>query len=367
MNNIYRKHYFLRNGGAEFYFNKSAKDFVVEEIPLYEFSGEGEHVVIALRKKGLSTWEALQKISEITGCKARDIGYAGLKDKEGMTIQHLSLPRQYESVLEKIDGADMKVLSSTRHNNKIKIGHLKGNRFFVRIKKVFPMSAAKIDEGLKKLASEGFPNYFGYQRFGRDGDNAEKGKAIVEGKLKLANKKLAKLMVNAYQSAAFNAWLTQRMDISRTLEEFNAKEAKTLLGFDETHIKELQKQPSFFKLLTGDVLHHYPYGKAFLCEDLAAEVARFAQKGIVPTGLLAGIKTMRAEGMAGTIEKEYDFTCQEFGDRRFAWIFPENVTAEYKEEKGWYEMGFYLPKSSYATTLLEELAGGEISFIADEA
>ena len=87
--------FYLSHSKVDVYFKQSKDDFVVTEIPLYEFSGEGEHIIIKLRKKDLSTWDALQIISNTIGCKNRDIGYAGLKDKNALTIQHISIHKQY--------------------------------------------------------------------------------------------------------------------------------------------------------------------------------------------------------------------------------------------------------------------------------
>ncbi|MCB4750964.1 MAG: tRNA pseudouridine(13) synthase TruD, partial [Sulfurovum sp.] len=81
----------------EFLFNASSRDFTVEEIPLYEFSGEGEHLVLKIRKKEMTTWEMLDAISTHLGIRRRDIGYAGLKDKHAMTIQYISLPIKFET------------------------------------------------------------------------------------------------------------------------------------------------------------------------------------------------------------------------------------------------------------------------------
>lgn len=354
------RQFFLTHSPINATFTKNSSDFVVNEIPLYPFSGEGEHLVLHVRKKEMTTWDMLQYLSEVTGCKVRDFGYAGLKDKEGMTTQYLSLHKSFEPKLATFSHDKIKILEKTYHNNKIRTGHLKGNRFFVRLKKVSPVDAKKLQEGLKKIAKEGFPNFFGYQRFGIDGDNYLKGKAILEGKRKERNFKMKEFFINAYQSYLFNNWLSKRIEMSRLIEEFALLDAARATNLAPDIVETLKKQPQFFKLMHGDVLHHYPAGKAFICENIDDELPRFLDKSITIAGWLVGGKNIRAEYEAGEIEKAMFVDSEPFlakldGSRRFAWSFAEDVEGLYKEEEAWFEMHFSLPKGSYATVIIEEL------------
>ncbi|RUM77332.1 MAG: tRNA pseudouridine(13) synthase TruD, partial [Sulfurovum sp.] len=165
----------------EFVFNPSARDFTVEEIPLYAFTGEGEHLVLQVRKKELTTWEMLDVLSNHLGIRRRDMGYAGLKDKHAMTIQYISIMATHEEKLQAFNHEKIKILSTTRHNNKIRVGHLKGNRFRIRLKKVLGVQKDKLDSMLQWIQSNGVPNYFGKQRFGIQGDNWQEGKKLIDG------------------------------------------------------------------------------------------------------------------------------------------------------------------------------------------
>ncbi len=349
--------FYLDHAPIDFYFRQSPETFVVEEVPLYPFSGEGEHLVVKVRKKELTTWQMLQILSEHLGVKLRDIGYAGLKDKNALTYQYISLPKRYEDALKNFSHPKIKIIETTYHTNKIRLGHLKGNRFFVRLKKVLPVAARKIDEVLKIIDKEGLPNYFGYQRFGIDGNNWELGRKVVEGALRIREPKKRRFLINAYQSHLFNLWLSERIKQSKLINAFSAKELTQVLDLPSGIIEELQKQPRFFKLLPGDVMMHYPRGKIFFAEDVRSESERFAARAIAPTGLLPGRRTKRAEGLAREIEKDFDDEhITEFGDRRYAWVFVEELEGRYKEEHAWYELNFFLPKGCYATVLLEEIA-----------
>jgi len=211
----------------QFVFNPSARDFTVEEIPLYDFSGEGEHLILKIRKKELTTWEMLDIISRYVGIKRRDMGYAGLKDKYAMTIQSVSLPYKYKEALESFSHEKIKILEMTQHNNKIRVGHLKGNRFRIRLKKVLGVEKNKLDSVLRWIKSHGVPNYFGTQRFGTDGNNWVDGKKIIDGKLKIRDRKTREFLIGSYQSYLFNNWLSKRLEISLLLEEFSQAQTET--------------------------------------------------------------------------------------------------------------------------------------------
>ena len=355
------------------HFNASSRDFVVKEIPLYEPSGNGEHLLIYVRKKGLSTFEMLELFSQILGIKVRDIGYAGLKDKAATTYQYISIPRSLESRLNLISPIlqehNIKILNLHAHNNKLKIGHLKGNEFFMRLKKLLPHNATKLESTLELIAQSGFPNYFGDQRFGKEGDNFQSGKAIIQNSLKIKNKKMSNFLISSYQSHLFNAWLKTRLQFSQILHSFSPNEVLNALAQDDFKalhsphytpnlIKTLQKQKQHFVLLSGDVMCHYPYGKNFICEDEMLESQRFILKNTAPTGALFGLKLTHAQHLAKDIESHFlDSAIKANGTRRYAWVWAEQIKGKYIAEKAQYELQFYLPKGSYATIFLESLLG----------
>jgi len=350
-----KKQHYLSHSQIDVYFKQSKDDFVVTEVPLYEFSGEGEHVILKIRKKDLATWDALQIISEAVGCKNRDIGYAGLKDKNAMTVQYISIHKSFEDKIDAFVHPQIKILEKTYHNNKIKIGHLKGNKFFIRLKRVQPMHRMKLESALEKIVTFGMPNYFGFQRFGLDGDNYKKGEALIAGTLKVRDRKLKKMYINAYQSYLFNGWLSKRIEISKIVDSFKAEEISAKLNLSVETIKQMQTQTHPLKVMRGDVFSHYPYGRLFNIEDIDDEAQKFANRDRVPTGLLSGKKTKFAIDDALKFEEEFIKETKEDGARRFAWIFPMEVSSEYKEEKAWFELNFELPKGSYATEFISEL------------
>lgn len=341
-----------------FIFNPTSRDFIVDEIPLYDFTGEGEHLILHIRKKDMTTWEMVSSISKYCKIKQRDIGYAGLKDKHAMTMQYISLlAKDNEEKLKTFNHDKIKILSMTRHNNKIRIGHLKGNRFKVRLKKVLGVQKDKLDSVLKWIKKEGVPNYFGNQRFGNSGDNWREGKKILDGKLKIRDRKTKTFLINAYQSYIFNKWLSKRIELSMLLESFSQRETEKLLNLPENSLVGTKSQSHFFKLLEGDLMMHYPYGRMFELESIEEESKRFSQFDIVPSGLLVGKRSSYSKKVAGLIEQKYNEDINENGSRRYAWIKVTDIKNRYVEEKAHYELEFTLPKGAYATNVLDVLRG----------
>ncbi|KIM07892.1 MAG: pseudouridine synthase [Sulfurovum sp. FS06-10] len=341
-----------------FIFNATSRDFIVDEIPLYEFSGEGEHLVLHVRKKDMTTWEMITDIAKYLKIKQRDIGYAGLKDKNAMTMQYISLSIKHEEQLKGFNHEKIKILGYYRHNNKIRVGHLKGNHFKVRLKKVLGIQKDKLDSVLKWIKANGVPNYFGNQRFGNYGDNWKEGKAILEGTLKMRDKKTRTFLINAYQSYLFNNWLSKRIELSMLLESFSESDAEKVFELPSGSLTGTKAQPQFFKLLEGDLMMHYPFGRVFELESMEEEAKRFSEFDIAPSGLLAGKRVSRTTKTAGLIEANYDEEISEDGARRYAWIAVTDIKKTYVEEKAHYELEFTLPKGSYATNVLDVLRGG---------
>lgn len=353
--------YSLSHSSIDFHFRQSARDFVVEEVPLYEFSGEGEHLILHVRKKNLSTFELIGILCKYLGIKNKEIGYAGLKDKHAMTKQYISLHKKHEEALERFEHPEIKILSKTYHNNKIRIGHLKGNRFFIRLKKVNPTAAQKIDEVLKQIDIFGMPNFFGYQRFGNDGDNHIVGEKIAKGEKKERNVKIRKLLISAYQSHLFNLWLSRRLEINSLVNSFDASQLEGILNISKEEIGHLQAQKHPFKILNGDILEHYPHGRLFEFDGSLEDVKRFESRDVSVSGLLCGKKAKIAANFARVVEKDFDEEILADGARRYAWIFPSDIEGRFKDVDAHYELNFTLPKGSYATVLIEEIAKREIN------
>src|SRR4030095_14502840 len=154
-------------------------DFEVEEIPAYLPSGQGEHLFLWIEKVSLDTPEAAFRIATGLGLHLGEVSWAGLKDRVARTRQWLSVPARAEAALgELAQTPELRVLAHGRHGNKLRVGHLRGNRFRIHIRDAErPEAVAAIMERLRDGA---LPNACGEQRFGR-GDSALRGRALVHG------------------------------------------------------------------------------------------------------------------------------------------------------------------------------------------
>ena len=220
------------------------------------------------------------------------------------------------------------------------------------------MQKDKLDSVLKWVKKNGVPNYFGNQRFGNNGDNWKEGKAILEGTLKMRDKKMRTFLINAYQSYLFNNWLSKRIELSMLLDAFSEADAEKVFELPKGSLANTKKQAHFFKILEGDLMMHYPFGRVFELESMEEEAKRFSEWDIAPSGLIAGTRASRTDKVSGLIEKNYDDEVTESGSRRYAWIRVTDIKKTYVEERAHYELEFTLPKGSYATNVLDVLRGG---------
>lgn len=312
----------------DFYQNKD--DFKVYEEPI-EFTNRGNFVVLKIEKVGLGTWDLIDTVARNLNIYDSEIGYAGLKDKNATTVQYITIPRKYIKDLKKFRHSKVKILDTTFHSTKLNIGDLAGNSFEINLHNVEQNDVGIIEKRIREISKVGMPNFFGYQRFGRDFENnLEKANKIIYGDLKIKDRKLEKMLISQYQSDLFNKWLAQRVKISK----------------------------DSFKLLSGDVFYSYEQKKYFTPSKINEKVLEdFSSKKITPTGLLCGREVYRAKYDAREIEKDFDDTyIQEKGLRREAIVFPENIEVNYNKESKKCALKFRLPKASYATVLVENIA-----------
>lgn len=162
-------------------FKESAEDFEVTEIPLYPPCGSGEHTYLLVEKTGLTTLEMLRRLARATGLPERELGYAGMKDARGITRQTVSVPRVAPEQLMALEIPGLRLHSAQLHNNKLRLGHLSGNSFRIRLHQVGENALARAESVLEVLHRRGVPNYFGSQRYGSQGNSADVGRKLLQG------------------------------------------------------------------------------------------------------------------------------------------------------------------------------------------
>ena len=318
-----------------FKFVQNEEDFIVEEQPI-KFSGAGSFLVLKIVKNNCDTWELIDRLAKFLNVFSNEIGYAGLKDKRATTTQYITIPKKYSKEIKLFRNKKIEIIDTFLHKEKLNIGDLEGNRFKINLHNVGITDINHIQKIIKLIVKEGMPNYFGYQRFGKDVvDNLAKAKDVVYGEEIVKDKKLSKMLIAAYQSSFFNAWLVERLQLSN--EEF--------------------------KLLDGDIFLDLQKDKLFTPKVITANIINdFNNFKITPTGLLPGRKVFKAVGEALLIEQKYDdLYIQEKGYRREAIVFPRDITCKYDANKKICSLDFVLPKGSYATVLVEYLANKNFS------
>ncbi|NKQ41130.1 MAG: tRNA pseudouridine(13) synthase TruD [Sulfurovum sp.] len=350
------KTYAYEHDPVAFQFLQSVERFFVEEMPLFEPSGKGNFLLLDIKKYDLSTWRLLNIFKEATGADDREIGYAGLKDKNASTIQRISLPKKYEKVLKNITTDRIEILDKNYNHLPLKIGQLAGNKFEIILTNISTKDAERFDTIATKMQDIGIPNYFGYQRFGEDGKSWQQGKDIAHSQKRLKGAK-EKLLVSAYQSHLFNQWLSQRINLSKVVSKNDTQQAASILKYPVELIKDLKKQPQFFKLFIGEVLAQYPQGKQSFSKDAYYDAMRFQKQEVTPTGMLCGDKVTRAFADARHLEEPHDDDelISLRGDRRVAWIWSKDFSSTYDKNSQRLTVKFTLPKGSYATSFLEEI------------
>jgi tRNA pseudouridine13 synthase len=308
------------------------EDFQVDELPLYDPQGSGSFLYAKVEKRGLTSNDLMKALKQ-AGVPEKRIGMAGLKDKYAVTRQWLSIPNAQAdalSALETLEG--VRILETSRHKNKLGIGHLQGNHFQVRVRGVGDNAADSASKVLAHLAIYGLPNYFGPQRFGRFGNNAIDGFKVARRQEVPGGKRLARFFVASLQSFVFNQLLAERI-----------------------------RQNLYDAVVTGDWAKKHDTGGTFLVEDGDLESPRAQRLEISSALPLFGKKVRPSGGEAGVLEQTVldryglrwtDGTSLR-GDRRLSRVILSDTSVTACEDG--YVLAFTLPKGSFATSVLREI------------
>lgn len=377
---------------------ETPEDFLVEEIPLYLPCGEGEHTYAVIEKRGVTTLEAIRRISRALSIPDREIGYAGMKDSRGVTRQTLSIPRVEPDRIMALSLPGITILSASRHRNKLKPGHLAGNRFSIRVRGTDAGAAEKAAAVLEVLSDRGVPNYFGLQRYGGLGNSHRIGRALLRGDFKAAVDEIMgepDAIRDERWRNAVEAYL--RGDLAASLDSFpghcrtERDILQRLLKRPDAHQRALDAvsprlrklylsayQSSLFdrilesridgidRLENGDLAYRHDNGACFLVEDREAEAGRAVEFQISPTGPMFGCKMKLPEGLPREMEeaalREEGLELASFelpgglrmeGERR-PFRIPLRELSVSMDEHG-LMLGFSLPRGAYATSVLREI------------
>lgn len=326
---------------------RTPEDFVVEEIPAYTPAGRGEHLYITFRKRGLTTPDALRLLARALDVDPRAAGAAGMKDRHAVTTQTASFPvplaRDAEAAAAAIAIDGIEILGAARHDNKLKPGHLIGNRFTIAVREIDAALAGEVIARLAAIGRTGVPNAFGPQRFGRDGDNPARAFAWIAGQERgPRDKREQRLLFSSLQSLLFNRVLDRRVAAG-----------------------------TWATVIPGDVAKKHDSGGLFTVPAEGPEFedarARAEAGAVSATGPMFGCKMRRAEGEPGALEAEIlaaaGLTAAHLeasrnhgeGTRRPLRLWVGEMDARVEPEgpgKVSVIARFVLPKGGYATTVL---------------
>jgi len=309
-------------------------DFFVEEQLSFEPEGNGEHVFLFIEKVGENTEYIARQLARHAGVRQRDIGYAGLKDRHGRTRQWFSvwLPGKEEPAWSSLASEQLRILQTTRHARKLKRGVLSGNRFCLKIRH-WRGDQGVAEQQLQNIKTQGFPNYFGEQRFGHQGRNIEKALDMFQGTRVKPEQR--SIYLSAARSLLFNAILAERI-----------------------------RQQTWNQLIPGDICKLDQSNSHFLAENTDPTLhARLADGDIHISGALWGKGDNPTKNDALLIEQsiaaqhpaiaEGLIKAGLIQDRRSLRVIPRELTWTFGDDD--LSLSFSLPAGSYATALLREL------------
>ncbi len=378
------------------------EDFVVEEQPLYPADGVGPHTYFLLEKRGLTTLQAIADVARALGVPRRQIGYAGMKDARAVSRQWMSVEHVAPEKLLALELPRLRVLEVTRHRNKLRLGHLRANRFEIKLRDTDVGRLAELRSALATLARLGIPNYFAQQRFGARGDAWLIGRHILAGDIPAAMDQLlgkpgpadygdirrARQLYEAGDyAAAANAWPAMFRDERRALKALARSKGKATRGFaaiDRSlrsfYVSAYQsylfnqvvaaRLPSGLgRLCDGDLAWIHGREAVFLVESAEAEQPRADALEISPTGPLFGYRMTEPQRSPGELERQLlereGLTPDSFragklrvkGARRplrFA-VSDADISLGADDRGAYLLLRFTLPRGCYATALLREL------------
>ncbi len=313
------------------------EDFQVDELSAFEATGEGEHLLLEIRKRGANTVAVAKRLAQWAGIPEMGVSYAGQKDRHAVTTQRFSvhLPKRVSPDIATLESDEIHVVSATWHNRKLQRGALAGNRFRLVLRDV-QGDVAAIDARLQTIAARGLPNWFGEQRFGRDGGNVPAALAMFGGRRVRQDQR--SMLLSAARSALFNRVLAARVE-----------------------------QGNWDRPLEGEVWmldgSRSVFGPEPMSEVLAERLARF---DIHPSGPLWGVGELRSTGEALALESAALADEQALAlragleaaglkqERRSLRLRPALLQHQWLQPDV-LEISFALPPGCYATAVLHEL------------
>lgn len=374
------------------------EDFEVEEVPLYEPIGEGSHTYITVEKRGISTFEMVHRLGDYFGVSSSAIGYAGLKDTRAVTRQRVSIEGVDIETAHGVSLPGLRVLDAAYHTNKLRLGHLAGNRFTIRVRHPRKDGFERAKEVLGIIAKGGAPNFFGMQRFSGRGVGHLIGRAMMLGDWDEAlayyvGRPMENERTDVYQARqAYEAGdydlarrsfplpkfrderrvlggLLRGLSGEQAFNQVNARMRRLLSSAYQSLLYNrvlARRMPNIGSLMDGDIAQKHRGGACFVVESAEVEQPRADEFEISPSGPLFGSKMLRPSGAPREIED--DILRAESVDpatmpRTFSLMsglrrpmrIPVMEPEITQEDDRSIVVSFRLPSGSYATVIMDEI------------
>ncbi len=313
------------------------EDFQVDEVLGFEADGEGEHLMLHLRKRNRNTDQVARQLARHAGVRVRDVSYCGLKDRVAVTTQWFSiwLPGKPDPDYSSLEDDDVQILTQARHRKKLPRGALRANQFTLVLRDVQGDRAALVQR-LETVKGQGVPNYFGEQRFGRGGSNLQAAQSMFEGR-KIKDRHLRGLYLSAARSFLFNEVLAARI-AAENWNQVIPGEALMLTGSRSYFIANEIDDEIIRRHAEADVQTSGPlWGRGELPPQLEAK--------ILETKVLAE-QSGYCEGLEKAGLKQ---------ERRALGLFVNDLQWQWLPEGEHVQLKFSLPAGCYATSVLREL------------
>lgn len=338
-NSVPAWHYLHGEPSAQGRLKTVPEDFKVREDLGFAPCGEGEHILLYIRKRGQNTQWIARELARVAGVTQREVTWAGLKDRHAVTEQWFGvhLPGKAEPDFSSLENADVQILARARHNKKLKIGALKGNWFELVVNELTISDPAELESRLTAIATRGVPNYYGDQRFGHHFGNIAQARAMFNGR-KVKDRNKRSMYLSAARSYLFNLAASARLSAGLSEQLLNGD--CLMLAGTQSFFTINEDNPLDDKLQarfdTGDVRLSAPlWGRGRLPSvDAAAalELAALTEQASLCQGLEnQGLKQ----------------------ERRALLLKPQEMIWQLEGER--LQLSFWLPAGSYATSVVREL------------
>ncbi len=315
----------------------SADDFQVEELLDIPLSGCGEHHWLHIQKRDTNTEWLARQLARLAGVPARDVSYAGLKDRIAVTTQWFSvrLPGKMEPDWRSIENNNIKLLSFGRHRAKLRRGAHNGNAFIITLRQL-EGDRDLIEQRLSIIKAKGVANYFGEQRFGHGGRNVSNGVALLKGEIKVKDRHKRGLYLSAVRSYLFNKILSQRV-ADGSWQKILLGEAVMLSGSNSHFLAETVDDELTKRLAEGDIHPSAPlWGRGRTATALVAH--EYEQAALAPyQEILEKMEHIGLEQSRRTLR-----LC--VPDLNWSWGDDKTLILKFR-----------LPVGAYATSLLREV------------